>query len=62
MVHTLSVVKQFFAARLELGEPPVVERGLMSRLRIARMGQTRDRHFGRRWLIRAHLSKEVQIR
>ena len=52
-----------FRRDLDLGEPHLsVERGLMSRLRIAWMGQTRGRHFGGRWLIRAHLSKEVQIR
>ena len=63
MVYTLSAVKQFFSARLRTrGTRLSVERGLMSRLRIAWMGQTRGRHFGGRWLIRAHLSKEMHIR
>ena len=47
----------------ELGELHLsVERGLMSRLRIAWMGQALARHFGGLWLIKAHLSEEVQIR
>jgi hypothetical protein len=53
----------FFSARLRAwGTQLSVERGLMSRLRIAWMGQTRRRHFGALGPIRAHLSEEVQIR
>jgi hypothetical protein len=52
-----------FSARLRAwGTHLSVERGLMSRLRIAWMGQTRRRHFGGLGPIRTHLSEEVQIR